>query len=134
MSRFLVVAVLLAGCVEAGPEGPRGERGERGVPGIPGAPAVRGELFVATSEQTDEPGSFVVAEVSCIDGRLVSGGCQWGKSPGEMLGHVSLPLEACDQAGEACELVGWRCAGASVGDEAAYVGVTALCETEGGAL
>lgn len=130
----VLFVVLVVGCADVGPQGPRGEQGERGIPGIPGGIAPRGELFVAQSDAGGEPGDYVVADVACEEGRLVAGGCQWGKSPGEMLGHVSLPLEACDRAGEACELVGWRCAGASVGDEAAYVGVTALCETEGGAL
>lgn len=139
LGSVLAVAVL-AGCeggVSLGTEGPRGPAGEvgavgaRGPRGVPGSSSPRELAQVSAWNDTPGAGQLVEVQAHCPAGsRLLTGGCTWGKYPGDVMAWRSVG-STWDDAPEIQD--SWHCGGVSEVDGAgveAYVFCEIIDEEE----
>lgn len=142
-SLFVVVGLTVCGCSvvsEPGAKGEPGEQGPQGAPGKPGEAGSRGPMgipgkdapervqWLAEEIRTLAPGEALPAIADCSDGeegRVVSGGCQWGESSDELVRPFrSRPLDFTGEEGSR----GWECLGVNYGAREGSVTAWALCE------
>lgn len=130
MKRLFVLLLLLCiGCAtepgergEQGDVGPQGPRGLTGAPGAAGAPGHLGALKERTASKGVALDGIVTVTATCETGRVVSGGCRWGKEAGQMTAWMSTPTSDGD---------GWICAGVATA-ELTDIEALALCDEDNG--